>query len=81
MAKKKQQIEMVSVAKFDANKVYQGIEFIDRKTLTADHVQVPGDCDLKTGKYYWSVEKQAFMPTTAFLVELKLAKRKMRGSK
>jgi hypothetical protein len=81
MAKKKAQIEMVSVAKLDEQNVFQGVEFIDRKALTAYHVEVPGDCDLKVGKYFWDKEKKTFMPTIDFLIEVRHAKRNTRGGK
>jgi hypothetical protein len=70
MAKKKTEVTMVSVAKLDENSIYQGIELINQKNLTKEHVEVPGDCDLKIGKYYWDTDKQTFMPTSEFIKEV-----------
>jgi hypothetical protein len=81
MANKKTQIEMVSVAKLDEKNIFLGVEFIDKLMLTTEYVEVPGDCDLKPGKYFWEKDKQTFMPTLAYLLEVRHLKRNQRGGK
>jgi hypothetical protein len=80
MANKKIEVVMASVAKLDDKNIYQGIEFIDPKTLTDSHVEVPGDCDLKIGKYYWDVDQKTFLPTDEFIKEV-IAQKAMANKK
>lgn len=62
MAKKKQAVEMISVAILDEQGFYQGVQHIAESELTDAHVQVPPDCDLPIGKYYWDKQRKTFMP-------------------
>lgn len=50
----------VTVARLDANGVYWGVDTIERAALTAEHVEVPADCDLAPGAYRWNAAATRF---------------------
>ncbi len=52
----------VPVAKLDVNGIYWGVQTIDRVDLTAEHVEVPENCDLTPGAYRWNAEQKRFDP-------------------
>jgi hypothetical protein len=73
---KKSKAEIVSIAVLDENNVYQGVsQVMSNEVNLKECVEVPADCDLAIGGYYWDDTLMTFLPTTAFVKQQQQLKR------
>jgi hypothetical protein len=62
-------MKKISIAKLEPEtNLYLGVEFINPSKLTNKHVQVPEDCDLTIGGYFWDINEKTFKPTVKHAV-------------